>query len=98
MQGTTQQWAKFLAENVSDLGDIAEGERPSSASQAFFEATRKSDSVFRYVIFNRYGYSQLVIDHDRIARRPLGIQPGGRTGDEDRHGNRRRQKRSENRN
>ena len=67
VQGTTHQWAKFVAENVNDLGDIADGEWPSSASLAFFEATRKSDTVFRYVIFNRYGYSQLVIDHDRIA-------------------------------
>jgi len=67
VQGTTQQWARFLAQNVTDLGEIADGERPSSQSLAFFEATRKSDSVFRYVIFNRYGYSQLVIDHNGIA-------------------------------
>jgi diguanylate cyclase (GGDEF)-like protein len=60
-------WATFLAANASDLEEIANGEQPSSASLAFFEATRKSGQVYRYVIFNRQGYSQLVADHARIA-------------------------------
>ena len=57
----------FLAENVSDLERIAGGEQPSAASLAFFEATRKAGQVFRYIIFNREGYSQLVSDRDKIA-------------------------------
>jgi len=34
---------------------------------AFFDAIRRSDDVFRYEIFNRDGYSQLVSDRDKIA-------------------------------
>ena len=62
-----RDWAKFIAANVTDLEQIANGEQPSAASLAFFEATRKAGQVFRYLIFNREGYSQLVSDHDRIA-------------------------------
>jgi diguanylate cyclase (GGDEF)-like protein len=62
-----RDWAKFLATSVADLEQIASGEQPSAASMAFFEAIRRSDDVFRYEIFNRDGYSQLVSDRDRIA-------------------------------
>ncbi len=62
-----RDWAKFIAANVTDLEQIANGEQPSSASLAFFVATRKAGQVYRYLIFNREGYSQLVSDHDRIA-------------------------------
>jgi hypothetical protein len=59
-------WARYLAENVADL-EIAGGEQPSAASMAFFQGARKAGQVFRYEIFNREGYSQLVSDHDKIA-------------------------------
>ena len=62
-----QNWAQYLAANVSDLEQIAAGETPSSASLAFFKATRKSGEVFRYTIFNRYGYSILLSDRDKIT-------------------------------
>ena len=62
-----RDWAKFIAANVTDLEQIANGEQPSSASLAFFVATRKAGQVYRYLIFNREGYSQLVSDRDRIA-------------------------------
>jgi diguanylate cyclase (GGDEF)-like protein len=62
-----QNWAQYLTANVSDFEQIAAGEMPSSASQAFFEAARKSPEVFRYTIFNRYGFSVLVSDRDKIA-------------------------------
>ena len=61
---TARNWASFLAANVTDLDKIAAGEQPSAASLAFFQATRKAGEVFRYVIFNREGYSQLVSDRD----------------------------------
>ena len=67
VKGTATDWAQFLAANVDDLGQIAAGEQPSAASMAFFKATQKSNQVFRYVIFNRHGYSQLLVDRDRIA-------------------------------
>src|ERR1700683_1979021 len=59
---TSRSWAKFLAASVADLEQIADGEQPSAASMAFFQSARKSGEVFRYEIFNRHGYSQLVSD------------------------------------
>ena len=59
-------WANLLAANIPDLEQIAAGEQPSTASLAFFNATRKGGEVFRYVIFNREGYSQLLTDRARI--------------------------------
>src|SRR5580704_2254985 len=64
---TAQHWAQFLVESVGDLEQIAAGEQPSNASMAFFSATKKSHDVFRFEIFNRDGYSQLVSDHGKIA-------------------------------
>jgi len=60
-------WADFLAANVSDLKEIAAGELPSVQSTAFLEAARKSRQVFRYVIFNRRGYSQFVADRHQVG-------------------------------
>ncbi len=62
-----RSWALYLAENVADLEQIAGGEVPSAASMAFFEGARKAGQVFRYEIFNREGYSQLVSERGRIA-------------------------------
>ena len=45
-----QNWAQFLAANVSDLEQIAAGETPSSASMAFFEGDpqiRRGVSLYR---------------------------------------------------
>jgi diguanylate cyclase (GGDEF)-like protein len=64
---TSRSWAKFLAASVADLEQIADGEQPSAASMAFFQSARKSGEVFRYEIFNRHGYSQLVSDREKIA-------------------------------
>jgi diguanylate cyclase (GGDEF)-like protein len=64
---TARNWARYIAESVSDLEQIAAGEQPSVASMAFFQATRKAGQVFRWEIFNQEGYSQLVGDRDAIA-------------------------------
>ncbi len=64
---TARHWANFLAANITDFEQIAAGERPSSASLHFFEAARKAGHVFRYVVYNREGYSQLVSGPDGIA-------------------------------
>ncbi|MFZ1741546.1 MAG: EAL domain-containing protein, partial [Pontixanthobacter sp.] len=53
--------------SVTDLEQIAAGEPPSTASMAFFRGTGKSGLVFRFEIFNREGYSQLVSDHGKVA-------------------------------
>jgi hypothetical protein len=62
-----RDWAHYLAENVTDLEQIAAGQPPSVASMAFFHGTGKSGQVFRYEIFNRQGYSQLVSNHGDVA-------------------------------
>ena len=56
---TARNWARLLAESVTDLEQIAAGELPSSASMTFFEWAQKAGKVFRYEIYNRQGYSQL---------------------------------------
>ena len=50
-----------------DLEQIASGETPSSASMDFFHATKHSEEVYRYVIFNRYGYSMMVADRGNVT-------------------------------
>ncbi|MGZ3409597.1 MAG: putative bifunctional diguanylate cyclase/phosphodiesterase [Xanthobacteraceae bacterium] len=60
-------WARYLAESVTDLEQIAAGERPSTASMAFFEGTRRAGQVFRYEIYNRQGYSQLISDQKSVT-------------------------------
>ena len=64
---TAQTWAQYIAANMGDLEQIAAGETPSSESTAFLDATRKSGAVFRYTIFNRYGYSILVADQGKVS-------------------------------
>src|SRR5271155_1019086 len=62
-----RSWAQYLTENTADLEQIAAGEQPSTASMLFFKAARKSGAVFRFMIFDPKGYSQLLSDHDTIA-------------------------------
>jgi diguanylate cyclase (GGDEF)-like protein len=57
---TARNWARLLAESVNDLEQIAAGEQPSNASMTFFKWAQKAGQVFRYEIYNREGYSQLV--------------------------------------
>src|SRR3984885_12454308 len=60
---TAGNWARLLAESVNDLEEIAAGEQPSSASMTFFRWAQRAGQVFRYEIYNREGYSQLVSEH-----------------------------------
>jgi diguanylate cyclase (GGDEF)-like protein len=64
---TAKSWARFLATSVTDLEQIAGGEQPSAASMAFLQSARKSGEVFRYVIFNRDGFVQLVSERDKVS-------------------------------
>src|SRR5215470_8359280 len=63
---TAQNWANFLAENVGDLKEIASGEQPESKSMTFFQWAKNAGQVFRYEVFNRDGYSQLIADRHKI--------------------------------
>jgi diguanylate cyclase (GGDEF)-like protein len=60
---TARNWARLLAETVTDLEQIAAGEKPTRASMTLFEWAQKAGQVFRYEIYNPEGYSQLVSDH-----------------------------------
>ena len=64
---TAEWWARSLAENVHDLDKIAGGEQPSSLSLQYLTWAQQLGLVFRYVIFNPEGYSQMVADERRIA-------------------------------
>ena len=64
---TARDWAQYLAVSVDDLDDIAAGAQPSTASMMVFRATGRPGQVFRYEIFNRAGYSQLVSDHGKVG-------------------------------
>ena len=64
---TARGWATFLAASVIDLEEIADGEQPSAASIVFLQSLRNSGEVFRYEIFNREGYSQLISERNKIA-------------------------------
>ena len=60
---TASNWAHLLAETVTDLEQIAAGEKPTRASMTLLEWAQKAGQVFRYEIYNPQGYSQLVSDH-----------------------------------
>jgi diguanylate cyclase (GGDEF)-like protein len=60
-------WARFVVNNVSDLEEIAAGEQPSAKSMTFFQWSVREGVLYRYEIFNRQGYAQLVADRQRTA-------------------------------
>src|SRR5271156_910026 len=62
-----RNWAQYLSVSATDLEQIAAGEQPSDASMVFFRAARNSGPVFRYEIFNREGYSQLISERGKVA-------------------------------
>jgi diguanylate cyclase (GGDEF)-like protein len=64
---SARKWAHQLAEGVADLEQIARGEEPSAASMTFFRWSQLIGVVFRYEIFNREGYSQLMSDRHRTG-------------------------------
>ncbi|MBI4924273.1 MAG: EAL domain-containing protein [Devosia nanyangense] len=64
---TARNWAQYMVASVADLEHIASGELPSAASTVFLEGARKAGQLFRYEIFNREGFSQLIADQEQIA-------------------------------
>jgi diguanylate cyclase (GGDEF)-like protein len=59
---TGDSWARYLAEKVDDIAEIAQGQQPSPASISFFEQAQKVGNVFRYKIFDPAGHLRLVSD------------------------------------
>jgi diguanylate cyclase (GGDEF)-like protein len=62
-----ESWAKYVAENVADLEDIADGKPPSGESMAFFIRTQQIRHVFGFEILNLYGNVQLTSDGSKIS-------------------------------
>lgn len=62
-----ESWAKYVAENVTDIEEIADGQQPSAESMAFFIRTQQIRYVFGFEIINLYGNVQLTSDGSKIS-------------------------------
>jgi hypothetical protein len=62
-----ESWARYVAENVADLEDIADGEQPSAESMAFLIRTQQICYVFGFEIINLRGNVQLTSDGSKIS-------------------------------
>ena len=63
-----ESWARYVAENVTDIEQIAKGEQPSAASMAFFIRTQQIRYVFGFEIADLHGNVQLASDGSKISR------------------------------
>jgi diguanylate cyclase (GGDEF)-like protein len=62
-----ESWAKYVAENVTDIEDIADGQTPSAESMAFLIRTQQIRHVFGFEIINLHGNVQLASDGSKIS-------------------------------
>src|ERR1700677_4580083 len=62
-----ESWARYVAENVTDIEDIAAGEEPSAESMAFFIRTQQIRYVFGFEIINSFGNVQIISDGSKIS-------------------------------
>jgi len=62
-----ENWAKYVAENVTDIEDIADGQPPSAESMAFLIRTQQIRHVFGFEIINLHGNVQLTSDGSKIS-------------------------------
>jgi diguanylate cyclase (GGDEF)-like protein len=65
--GAAESWAKYVAENVTDIGEIAEGQPPSAESMAFLIRTQQIRYIFGFEIIDLHGYVQLTSDGSKIS-------------------------------
>jgi diguanylate cyclase (GGDEF)-like protein len=65
--GAAENWAKYVAENVTDIEEIADGQQPSSESMAFLIRTQQIRHVFGFEIINLRGNVQLTSDGSKIS-------------------------------
>ncbi len=64
---SAESWARYVAENVTDIEEIADGEQPSAESMAFLIRTQQIRTVFGFEIINLYGNVQLTSDGSKIS-------------------------------
>jgi diguanylate cyclase (GGDEF)-like protein len=62
-----ESWARYVAENVTDIEDIAAGEEPSAESMAFLIRTQQIRYVFGFEIINSFGNVQIISDGSKIS-------------------------------
>ncbi len=62
-----ESWARYVAENVTDIEDIATGEEPSAESMAFLIRTQQIRYVFGFEIINSFGNVQIISDGSKIS-------------------------------
>jgi diguanylate cyclase (GGDEF)-like protein len=62
-----ESWAKYVAENVTDIEEIADGQQPSAESMTFFIRTQQIRNVFGFEIIDLKGNVQLVSDGSKIS-------------------------------
>jgi diguanylate cyclase (GGDEF)-like protein len=62
-----ESWAKYVAENVTDIEEIADGRPPSAESMAFLIRTQQIRHVFGFEIINLHGNVQLTSDGSKIS-------------------------------
>jgi diguanylate cyclase (GGDEF)-like protein len=62
-----ENWAKYVAENVTDIEKIADGHQPSTESMAFLIQTQQIRHVFGFEIINLRGDVQLTSDGSKIS-------------------------------
>jgi len=64
---TAESWARYVAENVTDIEEIANGAQPSAASMAFLIRTQQIRHVFGFEILDLQGNVQLASDGLKIT-------------------------------
>src|SRR6202142_4546885 len=62
-----ESWARCVAENVTDIEDIATGEEPSAESMAFLIRTQQIRYVCGFEIINSFGNVQIISDGSKIS-------------------------------
>ena len=66
-RASAESWAKYVAENVTDIEEIAAGQQPSAESMNFFVRTQQIRNVFGFEIIDLQGNVQLVSDGAKIS-------------------------------
>ena len=62
-----ESWARYVAENVTDIEEIADGQQPSRESMAFFVRTQHIRNVFGFEIIDLQGNVQLISDGSKVS-------------------------------
>ena len=62
-----ESWARYVVDNVDDIGEIASGAQPSAESMKFFIRTQQIRNLFRFEIADLQGNVHLVSDGMKIT-------------------------------